>query len=54
MKKPSVEEAERLMKADKIRAYGVDPQSGEVDSVKTWDDHWVLFKQPKPQGGTDG
>lgn len=43
------EEAERAMREDKIRAFTVDPETGKVDGVKTWEDHWVLFNQPKPK-----
>lgn len=43
------EEAEAAMKRDEIRAFSIDSATGKVDGVKTWEDHWVLFKQPKPK-----
>jgi len=45
----SVEEAERAMKEDRVRAFSVDAETGKVDGVKTFEDHWVLFKQQKPK-----
>ncbi len=49
----SVQEAEQMMKEDKIRNFGVDAETGKLNSVRTWDDNWILFEESKAQGSTD-
>ncbi len=51
MKKPSVEEAKRAMKEDRIRSYTTNEAGNEVTAIKSWDSPgWVFFpEQPGPK-----